>query len=160
MTEKFRRNAGIVVFNRERKVLLCRRNDIADSWQFPQGGIEENETPAQAALRELKEETSLENVFLIKTLDFPIRYRFPPEVLVKMQAQGFDNVGQEMYWSLCFFAGSDNEINLQTAEPEFDAYRWGTLIEAYDLSVEFKKTAYATALEAFETIIAGFELSK
>lgn len=68
MTELFRPNAGIVVFNKEGKVLLCQRSDKAGAWQFPQGGIETGETPAEAAKRELQEETSLKNVILVQTL--------------------------------------------------------------------------------------------
>ena len=56
MTETYRLNAGVVVFNRKRQVLLCRRSDEKDAWQFPQGGIEKGETPAAAALRELEED--------------------------------------------------------------------------------------------------------
>ena len=159
MTEIYRRNAGIVVFNRDRKVLLCRRCDVADAWQFPQGGIEADETPAQAALRELKEETSLANVRLVKTLEAPVRYKFPPQVIRSMKARGFNNVGQEMYWSLCYFDGSDDTIDLKTAEPEFDAFRWGNLAEAQTLIVDFKKEAYAVAVKAFQPLIDTFDIN-
>ena len=127
MTEWFRRNAGIVVFRADKKVLLCQRNDMADSWQFPQGGIEEGETPEQAAMRELKEETSLAGLKQIKTLSEAARYHFPPEVIAQMQKRGFNNAGQDMYWSLFYFDGQDSAINLQNAEPEFKAFKWGTL---------------------------------
>lgn len=153
MSGIYRRNAGIVVFNRQRRVLLCKRNDVADSWQFPQGGIEEGETVAQAALRELKEETSLTNVTLVQSLDTPARYTFPPQIIESMQRRGYKNIGQDIYWSLVFFGGDDAEINLQTAEPEFSEYRWGTLDEACRLIIPFKKTAYEAARAAFEDII-------
>ena len=156
MTEYYRPNAGIVVFNRERKVLLCQRNDIAGAWQFPQGGIEKGEMPLQAALRELKEETSITSVIPVKTLTKPARYRFTPEIIVSMQQRGFNNVGQDMYWSLVFYTGDDNEINLQTESPEFSSYHWGTLEEAYQLIAEFKKTAYAVAVQEFAPIIAQY----
>lgn len=159
MADEYRRNAGIVVFNRHGKVLLCKRNDVADSWQFPQGGIEKDETPSEAALRELKEETSLENVKLVCTLQQPVRYRFPERILASMRARGFNNVGQEMYWSLCFFNGSDNEINLNTAEPEFSAFRWMSFDEVYELIVDFKKEAYAKARTSFQKIIENYLLS-
>lgn len=158
MSEIYRRNAGIVVFNRQRQVLLCKRNDVADSWQFPQGGIEEGETVAQAARRELYEETSLKNVTLIKSLEMPARYTFPPNIIELMQKRGFHNIGQDIYWSLFFFDGNDAEIDLQTENPEFSEYRWGTLEEACSLIIPFKKTAYEAAHSAFGDLIAHYKL--
>ena len=67
---EYRLNAGIVVFNRQGKVLLCRRKGWPDAWQFPQGGIDTGETAEQAAVRELREETSLSGLKHIKTLDY------------------------------------------------------------------------------------------
>lgn len=156
MPTQYRRNAGIVVFNKNHRVLLCKRNDVAESWQFPQGGIDEGETVAAAALRELKEETSLTNVQLIKSLDTPARYTFPPEIIKKMRARGFQNVGQDIYWSFVYFDGNDSEINLQTAEPEFSEYRWDTMQNACRLIVDFKKDAYLKAQTAFVQILSEY----
>ena len=156
MPEWYRPNAGIVVFNSQKKVLLCQRNDLTNAWQFPQGGIEKGETPSAAALRELQEETSIINVQLIKTLTKPARYTFSPEILQKMQAKGFTNSGQDMYWSLCYFYGTDDEINLQTSEPEFKNFRWCNIEEAYETVVAFKKPAYTIMLEEFSPLIANY----
>ena len=145
----YRRNAGIVVSNPEHKVLVCQRADIKSAWQFPQGGIEKGESVKEAALRELKEETSLTNVEHIVSLENPARYSFPPEVVASMQKRGFNNAGQDIYWSLFLFKGSDEEINLQTSEPEFINFKWVTLQEAYDLCVDFKKPAYRVAVREF-----------
>lgn len=145
----YRRNAGIVVFNPEHKVLICQRADIKSAWQFPQGGIEKGESVKEAALRELREETSLTNVEHIVSLETPARYTFPPRVVEAMQKQGRTNAGQDIFWSLLLFKGSDDEINLQTAEQEFINYKWVTLQEAYDLCVDFKKPAYQVALHEF-----------
>ncbi len=160
MAEYFRANAGIVVFNKNRQVLLCQRNDVADSWQFPQGGIDAGETPLAAAYRELAEETSLTSVVPVKTLEQPIRYRFPPDVIAAMRQRGYNNVGQEMYWTLFYFTGDDSEINLHTAEPEFCAYRWGSLAEACELIVEFKKNVYRQMSAQFAPLIDTFEINK
>lgn len=157
MLGNYRRNAGIVVFNRQRRILLCKRNDIADAWQFPQGGIESGETVAQAALRELKEETSLTDVQLIKSLDKPARYTFPPQVIESMKRRGFTNIGQDIYWSLVFFGGDDAKINLQTAEAEFDEYSWETMEEACKRIVDFKKAAYEVARAEFDDIIRQYD---
>lgn len=159
MSDLYRLNAGIVVFNRQRRVLLCKRNDVADSWQFPQGGIEYGETVAQAALRELKEETSLQNVILVQSLDKPVRYTFPLPIQEKMKKRGFNNIGQDIYWSLVFFGGDDNEINLNTAEPEFSQYCWSSLDEACNLVIDFKKQVYEQAKTAFEKIIKTYSFA-
>ena len=156
MAELFRPNAGIVVFNKEGKVLLCRRSDEADAWQFPQGGIETGETPDQAAKRELQEETSLTNVTLVYTASEPWRYRFPPDVFAVTKSRGWPYVGQEMYWSLFYFDGDNSEINLNTKDKEFSAYQWGTLQQAYDLIVDFKKPAYAPMIETFRELIEKY----
>lgn len=145
----YRRNAGIVVCNPAHKVLVCQRIDIANCWQFPQGGIEKGESVKEAALRELREETSITKVKHIISLDTPARYTFPPHIMSSMQKRGYTNAGQDIFWSMFLFEGSDDEINLQTPEPEFKSFKWVTLQEAYDLCVEFKKPSYAVALQKF-----------
>ncbi|MEE6207000.1 MAG: RNA pyrophosphohydrolase [Alphaproteobacteria bacterium] len=160
MAEYYRLNAGIVVFNKQHKVLLCKRNDVADSWQFPQGGIDEGETPKEAAFRELKEETSLTEVTWVTTLTEPARYRFTPEIIASMQKRGYNNVGQDMYWTLFYFDGDDREINLNTAQPEFDEFCWTTLDRAYDLVVDFKKPAYQKARTEFQPLIDQYKVTE
>ena len=156
MAEWFRRNAGIVVFRADKKVLVCLRNDMPDSWQFPQGGIEDGEAPEQAAVRELKEETSLSGLKRIITLKKTARYRFPPEVIASMQKRGFTNSGQDMYWSLFYFSGADSEINLNTESPEFSYFKWISLENAVDLAVDFKKPAYEKMYQSFKPLIENF----
>jgi len=158
MAEYYRLNAGIVVFNKARRVLLCKRNDVKDSWQFPQGGIDEGETPKEAAFRELREETSLTDVTWVTTLTEPARYRFTPEIIASMQKRGYHNVGQDMYWSLFYFDGSDDKINLDTENPEFDEFCWTTLEEAYNLVVDFKKPAYHMAVNKFTKLIEQYNI--
>ena len=104
MKKVFRPNAAAVVFRQDKKVLMCRRIfPKTDGWQFPQGGIEAGETAQEAALRELKEETSVHSVTAVKTLDYPLRYEFPEEVKAKFRTRGIFNDGQEQYWSLFYF---------------------------------------------------------
>ena len=99
MKKVFRPNAAAVVFRQDKKVLMCRRIfPKTDGWQFPQGGIEAGETAQEAALRELKEETSVHSVTAVKTLDYPLRYEFPKEVKAKFRTRGIFNDGQEQYW--------------------------------------------------------------
>ena len=101
---EYRPNVGVVVFNKEKKVLMCARADCADmQWQFPQGGIDANEKPLAAAVRELKEETNISSVDFVAKLQEPLRYDFPPQVLAKQKYRGSSFVGQEQYWFLFYY---------------------------------------------------------
>lgn len=153
----FRKCAGIVVFNADKKVLLCARNDSrSEQWQFPQGGIMKKEGLLDAALRELKEETSISSVKPVKTLDTGFRYEFPRSVKTKFQRRGIDTVGQEMYWSLLYFYGDEKEINLKTKQPEFKAWEWVEIDQALLRIVYFKKDVYQKAVEIFKPLIEDY----
>lgn len=154
MTEgKYRLNALAVVFNAEGKVLLCARSDCYDHpWQFPQGGIEEGETPEEAARRELFEETSISSVELAAALPAPQYYDFPPEVLEKFRKLGRKNIGQKQYSFLFRFVGKDSEINLGE-NGEFRSWKWAEMSEAVAGIAAFKKEVYQKIAEAFTPFI-------
>ena len=161
MEKHFRKNAGVVVFNAQKKVLMCRRvQPKTDGWQFPQGGIEPGETPLQAAQRELFEETSITSVVAVKTIDYALRYEFPENVKQKFRSQGILSDGQDQYWSLFYFTGHDDEINLHTAEPEFDEFAWKDIEEAPDLVWVVKKDVYFKMVKEFKPIIDCFDIKK
>ncbi|MBR1648988.1 MAG: RNA pyrophosphohydrolase [Alphaproteobacteria bacterium] len=145
MSELYRSNVGIVVFNRRKKVLWCERKDIPGQWQFPQGGIEENETFREAAFRELKEETSVTSVEEVAEIASPMLYDFPKPI-----AERFNKRGQAMNWVLYRFTGNDDEINLNTAEPEFSHWRWEDIDEAIKKIVDFKRDVYQKMAAAFK----------
>lgn len=154
MEYPYRKCAGAVLFNDSGKVLICARNDLThDDWQFPQGGIEEGETPEAAAKRELFEETSIVSARFITSLAEGMRYTFPQFILEKRRKRGINNPGQELYWSLFQFTGTDSEINLETAEPEFRKYEWVALEEAVSRAVDFKKEPYEKMAAAFKPFI-------
>lgn len=161
MEKHFRKNAGVVVFNAQKKVLMCRRvQPKTDGWQFPQGGIEAIESPLQAAQRELFEETSIKSVVAVKTLDYALRYEFPESVKQKFRSKGILSDGQDQYWSLFYFTGTDSEINLNTAEQEFDEYAWKDIEEAPALVWEVKKDVYTKMVQEFKPIIESFDVKK
>ena len=157
MTGKFRPCAGAIVFNKKGQVLLCNRNDTkSDAWQFPQGGIEKNEKPQEAAKRELFEETSIVSVVSVCTDEKPQKYEFTDEIKSNFKKRGIFNIGQEISFTLFYFIGNDDEINLQTASPEFKEYKWSDFDFAVKNIVSFKKDVYLAAKEKFVPIIRQY----
>lgn len=155
--KKFRKNAGVVLFNQAGKVLVCRRihHKKADGWQFPQGGIEENETAVEAAQRELAEETGVTSVEFVAQIEEPLRYEFPAIVLKRFKKIGRDFAGQDQYWSLFYFCGDNSEINLRShpEEIEFDQWEWTDLESTPDKVWSIKKEVYQQMVKIFAPII-------
>lgn len=152
MSDNYRKNVGIVVFNREGKVLMCARADKPDmQWQFPQGGIEDGEDITAAAKRELAEETGITSVELVARMPKPLRYDFPPAIAAAQSRKGYDYKGQEQYWVLFYFSGDNSEIDFCTnpKEIEFKAYEWADIKEAPRRVVDFKKDVYNKVVKAF-----------
>lgn len=141
---------------------MCARADKKElSWQLPQGGIDEGETPAEAAKRELAEETGLVHVQQIVTLEKPVRYDFPNYILEAFKKINRKDIGQDQYYSLFYFSGSDDEIDFYThpEEIELKAYQWVDIEKTTDLVVSFKREAYAEMVKAFKPIIENFHIS-
>lgn len=154
----YRKCAGIIVFNDDKKVLVCARKGKRDNqWQFPQGGIMKKETALAAAIRELAEETSIKSVTPVKTLDTPLRYNFPGSIRRQMLRRGIDSLGQDMYWSLLHFFGENTEININTKQPEFKAWEWVDIDEAVNRIVYFKKEVYGQAVSLLKPDLEAFE---
>ncbi len=154
----YRNCAGIILFNDSGKVLMCARADKRGrQWQFPQGGIEKDESPAVAALRELQEETSVKSAEIIISLNEPLSYTFPQKIREGLAAKGRSQyIGQRMYWFLVHFTGTDEEINLKTQTPEFKAYKWADLSQAYKRVIYFKRPVYQKACRLFEPYLDAF----
>ncbi len=148
-TEQYRKNVGIVVADKEGKVLMCARADQEDlQWQFPQGGIENGEDITAAAKRELYEETGISSVRLVKVMPTTLRYDFPKSA--KKRYGGLYK-GQEQTWVLFYFYGQDDEINFLTnpEEIEFKSFEWVDICEAPQRIVVFKKQVYQKVAEYF-----------
>ena len=146
MEEKFknlplRNGVGIFLINKYNKVFVAKRIDNPKNfWQMPQGGVDEGEDLLTAAYRELKEETSISNVKLIKEIDSTLTYELPDNLLGIIWKGKFK--GQKQKWYVLRFNGNDSEININTAKPEFLSWKWIEIDLLTDVVVDFKLKVY------------------
>ena len=153
----YRPNVGAVLFNRDGLIFVARRADMpnaegpAGGWQLPQGGIDANEDPEAAVLRELEEEIGTRKAVVIGQHPDWLTYDLPPELLGIAWRGKFR--GQRQRWFAMRFTGEDSDIRLDLdPHPEFDAWRWVPLQELPSLAVPFKRAIY----EELTTSFAGF----
>ncbi|HET8731540.1 MAG TPA: RNA pyrophosphohydrolase [Moraxellaceae bacterium] len=142
----FRPNVGIILANGQGQVLWARRTGH-EAWQFPQGGISENESPEEAMFRELWEEVGLEepDVRIIAQTRGWLRYRLPRRFV------RHDNnpvcIGQKQKWFLLQMLAEDERVSLTcTHPPEFDGWRWVSYWYPLNQVVTFKREVYRRAL--------------
>ena len=146
----YRANVGIILSNDDGKVFWARRCG-QDAWQFPQGGIQENETPLDAMYRELKEETGLQSshVRLVGQTDDWLRYRIPKHLL-RHRSQPLC-IGQKQIWFRLLLTGCEDDFNLAASDtPEFDTWRWVDYWTPLKEIVFFKRKVYRQALHQLE----------
>ena len=142
MSNLYRKNVGIVVFNKDAKVLMCARADSKDfNWQFPQGGIDEGEYFIDAAKRELREETGITSIRVVSKIEESLYYDFPKDVTDRFKKNGSNYIGQAQQWALFYFTGENSEIDFCTnpEEIEFKDYEWTDIFEAPKRIIYFKK---------------------
>jgi len=144
--EGYRPNVGIILVNMRNKVCWGKR--IREhSWQFPQGGIKQGETPEQAMYRELWEEIGLrpEHVRILgRTRDW-LRYDVPRHWVRREWRNTYR--GQKQIWFLLRLTGRDTDVCLRSSpHPEFDAWRWNDYWVPLDAVIEFKRGVYQLAL--------------
>jgi putative (di)nucleoside polyphosphate hydrolase len=146
----YRPAAAVMLLNCDNKVFVAQRLDnAADAWQMPQGGLDEGEDPVAGALRELEEETgiSAELVEILARHPEELLYDLPDDLLGKIWKGRWR--GQRQYWFLARFLGRDEDVNIDTAEPEFRAWKWADPAELPAMIVPFKKKLYEDVLEGF-----------
>ena len=136
-----RSGVGIVLLNKENKVFVAKRIDNPKNfWQMPQGGIDKGEDFYTAALRELKEETSITNIKLIKEIEGNFTYILPDNLIGIIWKGKFR--GQKQKWFIMRFIGDKSEINIKTKHPEFLDWKWIDLENLTEIAVPFKLEVY------------------
>lgn len=143
----FRPNVGIILTNGLGQVLWARRIG-QDAWQFPQGGIQRNESPEQALYRELHEEVGLmpEDVEILACTRGWLRYRLPQR-LIRSHSQPIC-VGQKQKWFLLRLKTDEARVCMtKTPKPEFDGWRWVSYWYPLGQVVPFKRDVYRRAMK-------------
>jgi len=146
----------LAVFNNTGRVFVGRRHigpetgNLKQAWQMPQGGIDPGETPYEAALRELYEETSIRTVSLLKETEGWLCYDLPAPLAGKAWRGRYR--GQRQKWFAFRFDGDESEINVVSPaghKPEFDEWRWERLERVPELIIPFKREVYRQVAQAF-----------
>lgn len=147
----YRQGVGIVLRYGHR-VFIAKRTDVKEGpacfpWQMPQGGIDTDETPYTAAVRELYEETGIRSTRLVAEIDKWIYYDLPPAISHKLWSGRYK--GQKQKWFLFDFTGQEDEINLTIHTPEFCAWAWVPWAQALEKVVPFKRPVYEQVFKHF-----------
>ena len=147
-----RTGVGIIVLNKQNKIFVGKRKDNpGDKWQMPQGGVDEGEDYITAMRRELLEETSIQNIEIIKEIDKIYQYELP-ENLVGIIWKGKYR-GQKQKWFITRFLGEEKEINLNTKHAEFIDWKWIEPKFLPEVIVNFKKDLYLNLLKEINLVI-------
>jgi putative (di)nucleoside polyphosphate hydrolase len=139
-----------MLLNADNQVFVGQRLDNQlDAWQMPQGGLDRGEEPRDGALRELEEETGIEPslVEVVACASQTLDYDLPEDLQRKVWGGKYR--GQRQTWFLCRFLGRDEDVQIDTAEPEFRAWKWADPAELPAMIVPFKRALYAAVLAEF-----------
>ena len=148
-TKTYRPNVAAIILSPKYpltcELFIASRTDIKNAWQFPQGGIDKSETPQEALFRELKEEIGTDEVDIIAEYPEWISYDFPHQIVKKM----YPYDGQIQKYFLVRLQ-EESKININTKEPEFDAYKFVEVKDLFYYITYFKRPVYKQVLEYFK----------
>jgi len=148
----YRPNVGMMLIGPDRRVFVGQRLDTRmDAWQMPQGGIDHGETAEQAALRELEEEIGTGKAELLRMSADWFAYDLPADLARTMWKGRYR--GQAQRWAALRFTGTDDDIHLDTAHPEFRTWRWAHASELPALIVPFKRDVYTAVVREFADLV-------
>jgi len=142
---------GVILLNNKNNIFVGKRIDNPkDFWQMPQGGVNNNENLFEAAKRELEEETSIKSVKLLKELDKWLKYDLPKNLLGKIWKGKYR--GQKQKWYIMKFLGKNDEINVNTKNPEFLEWKWIEPMTLPNIVVNFKVDMYKKISEELKSL--------
>lgn len=151
----YRPCVGMLLLNPQDRVFVGRRIDTAKEgdniWQMPQGGIDKGETPEAAALRELQEEIGTGKAEIIAESRQWLHYDLPDHLVGKVWKGRYR--GQKQRWFALRFLGRDEDIDLETPHPEFDAWQWVDLDDLPGLVIPFKRDTYRAVVSEFRELL-------
>ena len=148
-----RNGVGIVVLNNQNKIFVAKRIDKPKNfWQMPQGGVDEGEDYYEAALRELKEETSIVSVELVQEISKKLTYILPNHLVGIIWKGRFK--GQKQKWFVMRFLGNEKEINIKTKHPEFLDWKWINIDDLPKIAVKFKLNVYKNIRQELKKILS------
>lgn len=146
----YRPGVGAMLVNPAGLVFVGQRIDSRlDAWQMPQGGVDKGEDPDEAVLRELEEETGIAPRLVrhAARCATPYDYDLPDELIPTVWGGRYR--GQRQHWYLLHFLGRDEDVNIATEHPEFNAWKWAEPEELVELIVPFKRDLYAAIVAEF-----------
>jgi putative (di)nucleoside polyphosphate hydrolase len=153
--ELYRRNVGLMLIAADRRIFVGRRarkpGGQQDSWQIPQGGIDDGEAPVEAACRELWEEVGTTRALLLRESARWLLYDVP-EAARPAHWKGRWQ-GQAQRWFALAFTGRDTDIDIAAHDQEFDAWQWMAAAEMLDRIVPFKRPTYDAVVEEFRDLV-------
>ena len=152
MSNLYRNCVGVLLLNKNNLILVGNRIDsVSSAWQMPQGGIDEGETPIEAAYRELEEEIGTKKVKLLDEFHGWLSYELPISLRKKLWKGKY--IGQKQKWFGMRFTGKNSDININTTNPEFKEWRWLEVKKLPSIAVPFKKKIYTRLVSDFYPVL-------
>jgi putative (di)nucleoside polyphosphate hydrolase len=143
----YRAGVGMMILNPQKQVFVAQRIDNrTEAWQMPQGGMDAGETPEAALWREMLEEIGTCKGEILQETDW-LTYDLPSELVPRVWGGKYR--GQRQKWFLLRFTGEDQDIVIDTEEPEFCDWQWLEPHKLPSVIVPFKRDLYTRLLKIF-----------